>query len=271
MIADLGGLHIVPTRITGTGRIRPIHRKKVLRKPKDLIARYPGHVVAFDTFEEHINGTRRHVITFEDLFTRFGFAFATNSHASKAAEEFFEYCREVFPFPITFVLTDNGSEFKKHFSSRVEELHLVHYHTRPKTPKQNAHRERFNRTIQEEFANHHWRTLWLDIPEFNRQLFEWLSWYNTKRVHFAFQNKLSPVQFMLTLPPVLRAIAKGVQRWVASCKGLIVLKMSLIIVFERCLKIFFTTSPIMILVLLCTLWKGDHDAKSCDRTCSYYL
>ena len=199
IIRDLGGLHVVPTRITGTGKVRLFNRTKTLRKPKGIIAQYPGHIVALDTFEEHINGTRRYVITFEDLFTRFGFALATNSHASKAAEEFFAYCQKVFPFPIVFVLTDNGSEFKKHFSQHLEELHLTHYHTRPRTPKQNAHCERFNRTVQEEFSNHHWRTLWLNIPEFNRQLFEWLYWYNVKRVHFAFQNKLSPVQFMLTL------------------------------------------------------------------------
>lgn len=201
LIADLGGLRMVPLRITGTGRVRPLKRIKALRKPKGLVARYPGHVVALDTFEEHINGTRRYVITFIDLYTRFGFAFATSSHASKAAAEFFALCCSVFPFPFTFVLTDNGSEFKKHFSAAILKLHLTHYHTRPKTPKQNAHAERFNRTVQEEFANYHRNDLWLDINSFNQKLFEWLYWYNVERVHFAFQNKLSPLQFMLSLDP----------------------------------------------------------------------
>ena len=35
---------------------------------------------------------------------------------------------------------------------------------------------------------------------FNRKLIDWLMWYNTERVHYAFQNKLSPVEFMLSLP-----------------------------------------------------------------------
>jgi len=201
LIVDLGGLRMVPLRITGTGRIKPLIRAKALRKPNGLIARYPGHVVALDTFEEHINGTRRYVITFVDLYTRFGFAFATSSHASKAAAEFFALCCSVFPFPFALVLTDNGSEFKKHFSTAILELHLTHYHTRPRTPKQNAHSERFNRTVQEEFANYHRTDLWLDINSFNRKLFEWLYWYNTERVHFAFGNKLSPLQFMLSLDP----------------------------------------------------------------------
>ena len=201
LIVDLGGLRMVPLRITGTGRIKPLTRIKALRKPRGLVARYPGHVVALDTFEEHINGTRRYVITFIDLYTRFGFAFATSSHASLAAADFFALCKSVFPFPFTFVLTDNGSEFKKHFSAAILALHLTHYHTRPKTPKQNAHAERFNRTVQEEFANYHRHDLWMDLDSFNRKLFAWLFWYNTERVHYAFQNKLSPLQFMLSLDP----------------------------------------------------------------------
>jgi len=201
LVVDLGGLRMVPLRITGMGRIKPLTRVKALRKPGGLVARYPGHVVALDTFEEHINGTRRYVITFIDLYTRFGFAFATSSHASLAAADFFALCRSVFPFPFTFVLTDNGSEFKKHFSASLLELHLTHYHTRPRTPKQNAHAERFNRTVQEEFANYHRSDLWMDIESFNRKLFAWLYWYNTERVHFAFANKLSPLQFMLSLDP----------------------------------------------------------------------
>ncbi len=201
LIKDMGGLRMVPLRITGTGRIKPLVRAKALRKPKDLVARYPGHVVALDTFEEHINGSKRYVITFIDLYTRFGFAFATSSHASKAAADFFALCQSVFPFSFTTVLTDNGSEFKKHFSAALLELHLTHYHTRPRTPKQNAHSERFNRTVQEEFANWNRNELWMDIESFNRKLFEWLLWYNTERVHFAFGNLLSPMQFMLSLDP----------------------------------------------------------------------
>lgn len=200
LIVDLGGLRIAPQRITGTGRITKINRQKSERKPHGFEARYPGHCVAFDTFEEHINGSRRYVITFVDLYTRFGFALGTTSHASLAASEFFEIVRKIFPFPFAYVLTDNGSEFKKHFGEAIRSLHLTHYKTRPKTPKQNAHCERFNRTVQEEYANYHRGELLVDIPAFNRGLAEWSLWYNTKRVHFAFDNKLSPMQFMLSLP-----------------------------------------------------------------------
>lgn len=202
LMKDSGGLRIFPQKVRHNGKIVSVKRQKVLRKPKDFKATYPGHLVALDTIERPIYGSRRYVITFEDIHTRFSFAWATTSHASLAAKEFFDYCRKVFPFPFTFayVLTDNGSEFKKHFDAELRRLHLTHYHTYPKTPKMNAHLERFNRTIQDEFVDYHTGEL-LDPNIFNRKLMDYLVWYNIERVHYAFQNKLSPVQFMLSLQP----------------------------------------------------------------------
>lgn len=199
LIKDLGGLRMHPKKISHFGKIKISKRRNILRKPHDFRAEYPGHCVALDTIEKHIWGSRRYVITFEDIYTRFAFAWGTKSHASLAAKEFFELCLKVFPFPIAFVLTDNGSEFMKHFDAELRRLHLTHYHTYPRTPKMNAHCERFNRTIQDEFVDYHVSDL--KAPEvFNRKLIDWLVWYNTDRVHYAFQNKLSPVQFMLQLP-----------------------------------------------------------------------
>ena len=198
LIKDLGGLRMFPEKVSHFGKVKKMNRTKVTRKPKDFKALYPGHCVAFDSIEKHINGTRRYVITFEDIFTRFSFAWSTTSHASHAAKEFFDLCLKIFPFPFVFVLTDNGSEFKKHFDEEIRRLHLTHYHTYPRTPKMNAHLERFNRTIQQEFVDFHMGDL-LTPRIFNKKLMEYLAFYNTERVHFAFQNKLSPVQFMLSL------------------------------------------------------------------------
>jgi len=198
IIKDLGGLRMFPQKVSHFGKIKPLKRQKKLRKPKDFKAEYPGHLVALDSIEEHINGNRRYVISFEDIYTRFGFAWSTKSHASMAATEFFELCLKVFPFSITFVLTDNGSEFAKEFSEKLRELHLTHYHTYPRTPKMNAHCERFNRTIQDEFINFH-KTDLLNPDIFNNKIVDYLVWYNTKRVHHAFKNKLSPIQFIQTL------------------------------------------------------------------------
>lgn len=196
IIKDKGGLRTVPQKITGTGRTAKANRRKVLRKPKDIKAEYPGHIVALDTVERFVHGLRRYIITCEDIHSRFAFAWGTTSHASLAAEEFFERWRRVFPYTTTFVLTDNGSEFKKHFAQRLLELQITHYHTYPKTPKMNAHIERFNRTIQEEFIDWH-NGLLLNLNRFNEELMDWLLFYNTARVHHAFGNRLSPLQYLL--------------------------------------------------------------------------
>jgi len=191
-------MRIFPKKVSHFGKIKKANRQKVLRKPKDLKPEYPGHLIALDTIEKFINGTRRYIITFEDIHSRFAFAWTTKSHASKAAEEFFNLCVKVFPYSFNFlyVLTDNGSEFKKHFAARLKELHLTHYHTYPKTPKMNAHVERFNRTIQDDWID--WHLYELREPDtFNRSLMDYLIFYNTERVHCAFGNKLSPVQFMI--------------------------------------------------------------------------
>jgi transposase InsO family protein len=200
LIKDLGGLRRFPQKVRHNGQVVKATRAKVLRKPKEFRALYPGHCVALDTIEIIIFGVRRYVITAIDLHSRYAFAYGTSSHASLAAAEFFELWQRVFPFPMTFVLTDNGSEFKKNFSLALCDLHLIHYHTYPRTPKMNAHAERFNRTVQEEFVTYYQGLMATNLPEFNRRLAEYLCFYNLKRVHHAFGNRLSPVQFLLSLP-----------------------------------------------------------------------
>lgn len=192
LIKDMGGLRLVPQRITGTGRVKPQKRQLALRKPKDLRAEYPGHIMALDTVEKQRNGKRMYIITAIDLYTRTAFAIGTKSHGSQTTAHFFSLCMQLFPYPVTHVLTDNGSEFKKYFRELLTEAKLTHYHTKPRTPKMNAHCESFNGTIQAEFVDFCVDLLFSDISTFNEKLREYLIFYNTKRVHYAFLNKLTP-------------------------------------------------------------------------------
>jgi len=74
-------------------------------------------------------------------------------------------------------------------------LHKTHWHTYPKTPKMNAHCERFNRTIQEEFIDYHEEKL-MKPAWFNQHLIPYLLWYNGERPHWSINLK-SPIQFLL--------------------------------------------------------------------------
>lgn len=132
LIADLGGLRASPQKLSHFGKVKKANRQKVLRKPKDLIPKYPGHVLALDTVEKQKNGRRMYILTAIDIFTRTTFAIATRSHSSKTFAHFFFLIRQLFSYKIRNVLTDNGSEFKKHLALLLEENNITHYHTYPK-------------------------------------------------------------------------------------------------------------------------------------------
>jgi len=197
LIKDMGGLRKFPVKVRHNGKIVPIKRVKRARKPIQFKALYPGHCGAFDTIEKIVYGSRRYIITFTDIYSRFSLAWATNSHASLAAKEFFDFVRFLFPFKLDYVLTDNGSEFMKHFDEAVKGLYATHWHTYPKTPKMNAHAERFNRTIQEEYIDYHEYEL-LDPVKFNIGLMKHLNWHNTERPHHSLGN-VPPAQFIQTI------------------------------------------------------------------------
>src|ERR1035437_6480385 len=196
LIVDLGGLRTFPQKVSHFGKIKKANRQKVLRKPKDLIPKYPGHVMALDTIEKQRNGRRMYLLTAIDIFTRTTFSIATTSHSSKTFAHFFYLIMEMFPYEIKNVLTDNGSEFKKYLAQLLEKNKITHYHTYPKTPKMNAHCESFNGTIQEEFVDYHVNLLFDDTTAFNEKMREYLIFYNTKRVHCAFENKMTPLGAM---------------------------------------------------------------------------
>ena len=171
-------------------------KRRKLRK-KGYQPSQEGDLLQLDTIEKFINGIKRYVITAIDLKSDFGFAYAYTSASSKNTRDFFRKLKEVLPFEIRKVQTDNGSEFEKHFRDYIEKENIIHFHNYPRHPQANAHIERFNRTLQEEFANrrkHEWA---YNINGFNRKLINYLLWYNTKRPHWSLKLK-SPMQYIIS-------------------------------------------------------------------------
>ncbi len=196
LIVDMGGLRTAPQKVSHFGKVKKANRQKVLRKPKDLIPAYPGHVIALDTIEKQRNGRRMYILTAIDIYSRTTFSIATRSHSSKTFAHFFFLIMEMFPYEIKHVLTDNGSEFKKYLDELLKKNNITHYHTYPKTPKMNAHCESFNGTIQEEFVDYNVNLLFDDTTKFNEKMKVYLEFYNTKRVHCAFDNKKVPLEVL---------------------------------------------------------------------------
>ena len=191
----------IPIRLSPKGQVKPrVNRKSKPRKPKNLRPSIPGEVVGIDTIERVLEGRRRYILTLTDLASRISFAMATNSHKSREAKRFFEFAQRLFPGKIIRVLSDNGSEFEGDFARHLKSENIERWYTYPKTPKMNAHAERFNRTIQEEFVHYHEELLFTDLQAFNDQMAGWLLWFNTSRPHHAL-DLLSPLQYIQKQQP----------------------------------------------------------------------
>jgi transposase InsO family protein len=155
LIADAPDkMRIRPGRLGANGKPKPVRQPR-LRKPKHFHAQRAGHCIALHSIELRALHQRRYIIICTDLHSHFAWAWAIRSHASAAAAQFFRLIQAVFPFAIESALTDNDSEFQRHFAQELSTLLFTHFHTYPKSPKLNAHCERFNRTVQDECIDYH--------------------------------------------------------------------------------------------------------------------
>lgn len=178
-----------------TGKLHARVPRQVVRKTrrKGFHPINPGDLVEIDTIDIFVDGLKRYLITAIDLPTRFAFAYTYKTSSSACACDFLSKLRSVAPFKITRVQTDNGHEFLKHFIQACNEQKLVHYFNYPRHPQSNGHLERFNRTVQEQFA--YWNSDSLDDTEvFNRLLMKYLLWYNTEKPHRSI-GKLPPLRY----------------------------------------------------------------------------
>jgi len=180
--------------IIKTREIQDKNKKIRLRKPKEHIANYPGDVVQIDAITYYINGTKRYLVCGIDLYTRFAFATSYKQLNSNNAKNFLNQLENIFRYSINHIQTDNGQEYHKYFDEYLKYKNIPHYWNYPRTPKQNAYIERFNRTIQEEFINYNIQTLKQpNLDQFQTKLLEYLRYYNYQRPHHSLQF-LTPMQ-----------------------------------------------------------------------------
>ncbi len=176
-----------------TGNIieRTKKRKKKLRRPKGY------RVLEVDTVIRFVDGLKRYIVTGIDTEKRTAFSAAYTNHGSRSAADFLRKCSVVLPDCPQAVQTDNGSEFAKYFDLACASLGKERFHTHVRSPKENAHVERFNRTLDEEFLVWHRALMRDDMARFNEKLIDWLVWYNAERPHFALGQQ-APLRAMMS-------------------------------------------------------------------------
>jgi transposase InsO family protein len=153
------------------------------------IAAQPGALVQVDTIHLWINkDTRIYVFTLLDVYSRWAYAKAFSKATAGSALLFVKAAQHKAPFLFEHLQTDHGPEFSKYF---VRQVKIRHRHSRVRRPNDNAHLERFNRTIQEECLDR----LTKDVSIINRKLPRFLDWYNGERPHLGIQLKF-PLQMV---------------------------------------------------------------------------
>ena len=137
----------------------------------------PGDLVQVDTIHlMKTDGTRVYIFTCLDVYSRWAYARAYTRSNTKNAIDFLKRAQAEALFTFHTIQSDNGPEFSTHFTERIPQ---VHRHSRVRRPNDNAHLERFNRTLQTEVD-----LRWPKVPEINRKLPVYLRWYNEERHHF---------------------------------------------------------------------------------------
>jgi transposase InsO family protein len=143
---------------------------------------------------------RRYLLTFIDPASRFALAVALPSKASRHTQSALSAALSLLPTKPQVVLSDNGSEFEADFAKALETHGMKRWYTYPKSPRMNAHVERFNRTVQDAFVDYHEELLFTDLALFNQKLADWLLFYNAQRPHQSLGQQ-PPLHFLLQHQP----------------------------------------------------------------------
>jgi transposase InsO family protein len=149
----------------------------------------PGDLVQMDTIHLMTGPkTRIYVFTLIDTYSRCTYAKAYEHMNAKTSVLFLQEAQKRSSFHFQMIQTDHGPEFGSWFVSRIKRKHRF---TRIGKPNDNAHIERFNRTLQEECLDKVDCNVW----KINRALKKYLPYYNHQRIHLGI--KLFPSEMVV--------------------------------------------------------------------------
>lgn len=158
----------------------------------------PGVFLQTDTI--HIMRTpkeRFYVYTLIDVYSRWAYAAASVRLGAGHAWRFVHNAQHNAPFSFSCIQSDHGPEFSSYFTRMAESRGIRHRHSRVCKPNDNAHIERFNRTIQEELYPEI-RKYKNNISWLNRSINAYLVYYNTRRLHAGIHHN-TPMEYIQLL------------------------------------------------------------------------
>lgn len=131
---------------------------------------------------------RFYVYTLLDVYSRWAYAKSVERMNTHQTINFVREAQSASPFKFETLQSDHGPEFSTYFS---EQIKLPHRHIRIRKPNDNAHLERFNRTLQEECLNH----VSPNPKSYQKAISEYLPYYNNERLHLGLDLKTPQNRF----------------------------------------------------------------------------
>lgn len=150
----------------------------------------PGDLIQIDTI--HImssNKERFYIYTLIDVYSRWAYAKVVSRINTHQSRKFILEAQAMAPFKFQTLQSDHGPEFSSWFTEHVQAKEMNHRHSRIRQPNDNAHVERFNRTLQEEGL--------YNVPnnphKVRYAVSKFIPYYNTERLHLSL-NLQTPLQ-----------------------------------------------------------------------------
>lgn len=142
-----------------------------------------GDLIEMDTIHLMISEKKRiYVFTLIDVHSRWVYAKCYKRMSSKICLGFTREAQRHSSFKFNMLQSDHGPEFGRWFVDRIKKDHRF---TRIGKPNDNAHIERFNRTLQEECID----KVKTNVKSINCVLKKYLQYYNYERLHLGLNLK----------------------------------------------------------------------------------
>lgn len=148
----------------------------------------PGDLVQIDTIHFVISDKRFYVYTIIDIASRWAYAKVSIRINTYQSLQFVKEAQRAAGFTFRTIQSDNGPEFSTWFTEHIGKLSINHRHSRVRKSNDNAHVERFNRTLQDECLN----KVSQNPKSFQKAIIEYLPYYNNERLHLGI-NYLTPL------------------------------------------------------------------------------
>lgn len=161
--------------------------------PKRPLANAPGELVEVDTvyLMNHFGGQNLYITNVIDVYTRMTHSRVDYAYSQTSTADTVLEAQELFGFKFKMVQCDNGREFGERFKLILDKHDIQIRHTRVRRPNDNAHIERFNRTMRDELIGSYTGR---GLEEVSKSIREYLIYYNYARIHTTL--RMTPIQML---------------------------------------------------------------------------